>query len=175
MFVCVPRNWGDIVSPRRGVSVSSEYSTVSVREALRNGELLFLIGADALSQTNGWLFATDHLALFGTGTLAGPNSDETGPRFPNLRGMYVVPELPGKSIQAGIVMMVPDINFCTGAELKAFPCDALVSCGLDLAIAAAHGGGRVIFALNCRTPGSSENSSYSFLSAMIQEIEGGEE
>jgi hypothetical protein len=175
MFVCVPRNWGDVVSPRRGIAVSSDYSTDSVRSALLQGEALFLIGADALSHSNGWLLAEDHLALFGTGSLAGPNHHETGPRFPNLRGMYLIPEISGKSVQTGTVMQVPDICFSTGAELEAFHCDALVSGGLDLAIAAAHGGARVVFALNCRKPGDNGNNSLSFLNNLIQGIEGGEE
>lgn len=174
MFVSMPRGWGDFVSPRDGIFVSSEYSSDSVREALRQGEKTFLITADAVADFCGWMFVRDHLSLFGTGTLAGPNHD-TGPRFPNLRGMYVVPECGDEKVRNGIVMKVPDIRFSTGAELTAFPCDALVSEGIDQAIAAAHGGGHVIFVLNCRTPEGRTDRDCSFLKHLLQEIEGGEE
>ncbi|MCD4707043.1 MAG: hypothetical protein K8S62_04815 [Candidatus Sabulitectum sp.] len=174
MYISVPRNWGDIVSLRDGVSVSGEYSVDSIRNALEQEENIFLIGADAVSESAGWLLVTDHLALFGTGTLAGPNHP-AGPRFPNLRGMYIVPEFKGESVRTGIVMKVPDIRLSTGAELGAFPCDALVSRGIDQAIAAAHGGAKVIFILNCRRPGSGKNNDFSFLNRLVQEIEGGEE
>ncbi len=174
MYISLPRGWGDIISSRDGISVSVEYSVDSVRNALEQGENLFLIGADAVSDSAGWLFARDHLALFGTGTLAGPNHP-AGPRFPNLRGMYIVPELEGETVRAGVVMRVPDIRLSTGAELGAFSCDALVSRGIDQAIAAAHGGAKVIFILNCRKPDSGESNDYSFLNRLIQEIEGGEQ
>lgn len=174
MYISMPRDWGDIVSPRDGISVSREYSVDCIRDALRQGEKTFLIGADAISDSAGWLFVEDHLALFGAGTLVGANHP-AGPRFPNLRGMYIVPEIEGESVRSGIVLRVPDIRLCTGAELGAFACDALVSHGVDQAIAAAHGGARVIFILNCRKPGSKENSDYSFLNRLLREIEGGEE
>lgn len=174
MYISLPRGWGDIISPRDGISVSKEYSVDSIRTALKQGENIFLIGADAISCSAGWLLVTDHLALFGTGTLAGPNHP-AGPRFPNLRGMYIVPELEGEAVRAGVVMRIPDIRLSTGAELGAFSCDALVSCGIDQAIAAAHGGAKVIFILNCRKPGCRNSNDYSFLNRLLQEIEGGEE
>ncbi len=176
MYISLPRTWGDIASPGGGisVSVSQEYSIDRVRDALSQGERLFLIGADALSDSAGWLFARDHLALFGTGTLAGPNHP-AGPRFPNLRGMYIVPEIEGEIVRSGLVLQVPDIRLSTGAEMAAFSCDALVSCGLDLAVAAAHGGARVIFLLNCRESCSKMNNDFSFLNRLIQEVEGGVE
>lgn len=174
MYISMPRSWGDIVSSRSGIFVSEEYSVDSVREALKQGEKIFLIGADAISNSTGWFFVRDHLALFGSGTLAGPNHP-AGPRFPNLRGMYIVPEIEGEPVREGIVLRVPDIRLSTGAELRAFACDALVSHGIDQAIAAAHGGAGVIFLLNCIKPGSKENIDYSFLNRLVQKIEGIEE
>ncbi len=174
MYISLPTNWGDIVSPGGGISVSEEYSVDRVRDALGQGEKIFLIGADALSDSAGWLFARDHLALFGTGSLAGPNHP-VGPRFPNLRGMYIVPEIEGEVARSGLVLRVPDIRLSTGAELDAFSCDAIVSHGIQLAVAAAHGGASVIFLLNCREPGGKFNNDYSFLNRLIQEVEGGEE
>lgn len=173
MYISLPPHWGDIVSPGHGISVSEEYSIDCVRSALSQGEKIFLIGADAVSDSVGWFFAGDHLALFGTGTLAGPNHP-AGPRFPNLRGMYIVPEIEGDTVRSGLVLRVPDIRLSTGAELAAFSCDALVSHGIDLAVAAAHGGGTVIFLLNCREPGGKLNNDYSFLNRLIQEVERGE-
>ena len=175
MVVFVPRGWGDIISSRDGVYVYGDYSPEGVRNALETGQRLFLIGADALSLHKGWLFASDHLALFGTGDLAGSNRDDLGPRFPNLRGMYMVPSLSGKVSPHGTVLRVPDIRLTTGAELNGLPCDAVVSQGLDLAVTAAHGGAKVVFVLNCRTPGDKGNNNFSFLNEVIQEIEGGEE
>ncbi len=175
MILFLPGFWGGAVSPPDGVSVSPEYSRRAVEKALEKGEKLFFIGADALGTRTEWLFASDHLSLFGTGDLAGANRDDLGPRFPNLRGMYRVPFLDGKALPSGTVMRVPDTGFSTGAELKAFHCRALVSTGLDLAVTAAHGGGKVIFALNCVAPESTEKNSFSFLNRVIREIEGGEE
>ena len=169
MVVFLPCGWGDVVRPCHGVSVSEEYSQDAVRKALGRGEKLFLIGADALGTENGWCFAKDHLALFGTGDLAGQNYDSLGPRFPNLRGMYFLPEMNEPEVPAITVLRVPDIRFSTAAELRGFPCDALVSHGLDLAVSAAHGGGRVILALNCRTFDNGSNNSFSFLNKVIQE------
>jgi hypothetical protein len=175
MVVFIPRGWGDSLSLRDGVSVYGEYSPTGVRNALEMGQKLFLIGADALGQEKGWFFASDHIALFGTGDLAGANHDDLGPRFPNLRGMYLVPSLSGEVLPHGTVLRVPDIRLTTGAELKGLPCDAVVSQGMDLAVIAGHGGARVIFALNRRTPEDNGNNSFSFLNRVIREIEGGEE
>lgn len=174
MYVSIPGDWGDLISPRSGVFVCSDYSVDCIRKALDLGEKSFLICADAVSDFSGWLFVQDHLALFGTGTLAGPN-DPVGPRFPNLRGMYIVPDIEEELVRTGTVMRIPDIRLSTGAELRAFPCDALVSHGIDQAIAAAHGGARVIFVLSCRESGGSKAIDYSFLNRLLQEIEGGEE
>lgn len=174
MYISIPGSWGDFVYPRNDFSVSSKYSVHAIRAAINEGEKLFLIGADAVSASDGWLLVQDHLALFGTGSLAGPNNP-SGPRFPNLRNMYTVPELKDESFRTGIVMRVPDIKLTTGAELTAFSCDALVSHGIDQAIAAAHAGAKVVFVLKCRKPESKENNDYSFLNSLLQEIERGEE
>lgn len=175
MVVFMPRGWGEAISPRDGVSVSEEYSPEAVRCALESGERLFLIGDDAIGRSSGWLFASDHIALFGTGFLAGPNHDALGPRFPNLRGMYLVPSIPGRDVASGVVLRVPDISFTTDAELDCLRCEAAVSGGIDLAVTAAHGGGKVVFALSCTRPGEKMMNSFSFLNEVIQEIEGGEE
>ncbi|MCK5786218.1 MAG: hypothetical protein KAH54_06640 [Candidatus Sabulitectum sp.] len=177
MYISLPRNWGDVISPRGGICVSEGYSVDHVREALGKGEDTFLIGADAVSNSTCWLLVRDHLALFGTGSLAGDNHS-AGPRFPNLRGMYIVPDIRWGSgpVKTGTVLRVPDVGLSTGAELNAFPCDALVTLGIDQAIAAAHGGGRVLFVLNCIEPGCAGcNNDFSFLEKLIQEFEGGEE
>lgn len=170
MVVFLPRGWGEVVPPRDGVSVFKDYSPEGVRKALDKGEKLFLIGADALALENGWLFASDHLALFGTGDLAGVNHDKFGPRFPNLRGMYIIPSLSGETLPHGTVLRVPDIRFTTGAELEGLPCDAVVSSGIDLAVTAAHGGAGVVFALNCRKPEDPGDNSFSFLNVVVQEM-----
>lgn len=173
MVVFLPRDWGEAVPAGFGAgSRCDQYSVNGVREALSKGARLFLIGADALAETSGWRIAGDHLALFGTGDLAGRNRDDLGPRFPNLRGMYVVP---GSVDSPVTVMRVPDIRLSTSAELRGFPCEALVSSGLDLAVTAAHGGAKVVFALRCHGPGERFNDDFSFLEKVIQEIEGGEE
>jgi hypothetical protein len=174
MFVATPRTWGEVVSLRNGIFVSNEYSVESIRNGLSKGWKTFLIGADAVSDSAGWLVVRDHLALFGTGSLTGPNNP-VGPRFPNLRGMYIVPEAEDSCVRTGIVMRIPDTKSVTGAELKAFSCDALVSEGMDMAVAAGHGGARVILLLNCMVPGGRVNSDYTFLNRLIEEIEGGEE
>jgi len=175
MVVFVPRGWGDSISSRDGVSVCGDYSVEGIRSALESGQRLFLIGADALSSHGGWLFASDHLALFGTGDLSGPNREDIGPRFPNLRGMYRVPAISGVNPPHGTVLRVPDIRLTTGAELAGLPCDAVVSQGLDLAVAAAHGGAKVVFLMNCRRPSEKNCNNFSFLNQVIREIEGGEE
>ncbi|PIE52141.1 hypothetical protein CSA37_08215 [Candidatus Fermentibacteria bacterium] len=172
MVVFLPCRWGEEILSDCRFSVSCDYTVEGVRKALSQGKRTFLIGADALSNSSGWKTACDHLSLFGTGVLAGPNDDRFGPRFPNLRGMYLVPNLFQESVT---VMQVPDIAFSTGAELSGFPCGALISEGLDLAVTAAHGGAKVVFALRCHKPGERADNDFSFLKKVIQEIEGGEE
>ncbi len=173
MYISIPSNWGEILSSQNDVFVSEEYSVSSIRTALKDNHRIFLICADAVSDFDGWLFVKDHLALFGSGSLVGPN-DPAGPRFPNLRGMYIVPNIMEESVRSGIVLRVADIRLSTEAELKAFSCDALVSQGIDQAIAAAHGGAKVIFLLNCKKIDSKSNKDFSFLNRLIQEIEGGD-
>ena len=176
MYCFFPDSWGDVISYPADICISKDYSVNAVRDALKSKEQLFLIGADAISENGEWLVVKDHLSLFDSGSLVGPNNP-AGPRFPNLRGMYIVPDSDNLSIKSGIVMRVPDIKFSTGAELSAFPCDALVSSGLDLAIAAAHGGAKVVFVLNCKAinVGAEPSNSFSFLIKLIQEVKGGEE
>ncbi len=174
MVVFLPGFWERPAASREGVSVEcGEYSREGISRALAAGHRTFLIGSDALAMKLGWVLARDHISLFGTGALAGPNDDRTGPRFPNLRGMYLVP---GQGHSTGVVLGVPSISLATGAELRGFPCDALVPRGvLDMAIVAGHGGARVALALRCRTPEVPASNDFSFLNRMVQEIEGGEE
>lgn len=171
MYCFFPDSWEDVIPSQTGIYISDDYSVTSIRDALNNNEKLFIIGADAISESGEWLVVKDHLSLFGSGSLVGPNNP-IGPRFPNLRGMYIVPDSINFSCKSGIVMGVPDIKFSTGAELSAFPCDALVSSGLDLAIAAAHGGAKVIFVLNCKAinVAAKQNRDFSFLKSLIQEV-----
>ncbi len=176
MYCFFPGDWGNVISSSANIYISNDYSVNAIRDALSNKENLFLIGADAISENGEWLVVKDHLSLFDSGSLVGPNNP-VGPRFPNLRGMYIVPDSVNLSFKSGIVMRVPDIRFSTGAELKAFPCDALVSSGLDLAIAAAHGGAKVVFVLKCKAinVGVKPSRNFSFLDKLIQEVKGGEE
>ncbi len=174
MVVFLPGFWERPAASREGVSVEyEEYCREGVSRALASGHRTFLIGADALGKKSGWMLASDHIALFGTGALAGPNDDRVGPRFPNLRGLYLIP---GQGHSAGVVMGVPRIALATGAELSGFPCDALVpESALDMAIVAGHGGARVVFALRCRTTELPAVKDFSFLNRIVREIEGGEE
>lgn len=174
MVAFLPGFWERPAASREGVSVEcGDYSPEGIRRALEEGHRTLLIGSEALARKSGWMLACDHIALFGTGALAGPNDDRIGPRFPNLRGMYLVP---GQGHSTGVVLGVPNISLSTGAELRGFPCDALVPrSALDMAIVAGHGGARVAFALRCRTPGVQATNDFSFLNRIVREIEGGEE
>jgi len=71
----------------------------------------------------------DHINLTGANLLAGPNDDELGPRFPNLRDAYD-PELRarlrgaaetlGLSLAEGVYLAVSGPSFETPAEIRAF-------------------------------------------------------
>jgi hypothetical protein len=173
MVVLLPRDWGEAVAPRGRVSLCFEYTVEAVGKALSKGERLFLIGADAIGRHSEWRVARDHIALFGTGVLAGPNDDEKGPRFPNLRGMYIMPACAIEGNLSAVVMRVPSLVLSTGAELDAFRCDALAAAGIDLAISAAHGGARVCLVLRCRPPGvSAGGNGFAFLDRIVDELEG---
>ena len=117
-----------------------------VRSALAGGERFFLICADGAAEEQGWLVATDHIALFGDSPLSGANRDDLGPRFPSLMGLYIAPEGPWSR---GVVGRVPDWRLATPAELKFMGTAALASEGVDEAEVAGHGGGRVMLLVGC--------------------------
>lgn len=117
-----------------------------VRRALSSGERMFLIGVEGVSDTDRFAVATDHIALFGSSALAGPNLDELGPRFPSLMGMYLAPE---GSWDSGVVARVPDWRLATPAEQRLLGALALVSDGIGEAEVAGHGGARVLLLVRC--------------------------
>jgi|GEM_PF-444554 len=118
----------------------------AVRDALSEGERLFLFCADGASDRSGWLTATDHIALFGGSPLTGENRDDLGPRFPSLMGLYLAPEGPWSR---GVVGRVPDWRLATPAELRFMGVGALASEGVEEAEVAGHGGGRVMLLVRC--------------------------
>lgn len=157
MFAVIPRGWecslpeGTVVVRRS----ESREALEDVRGALSSGERLFLIGAEGVSEANRFVLATDHIALFGSSALTGPNRDDLGPRFPSLMGLYLSPEGNWKT---GVVGRVPDWKLATPAELKLLGAAALVSEGVGEAEIAGHGGGRVVFLVRCHAWGSLNGS-----------------
>ncbi|MBN2609652.1 MAG: hypothetical protein JXA64_11100 [Candidatus Fermentibacteraceae bacterium] len=117
-----------------------------VRTALSGGERLFLIGTEGVSQRDCFAVATDHIALFGSSALAGPNREDLGPRFPSLMGLYLAPS---GSWERGVVARVPDWKLSTPAELALLGTLALVSEGVGEAEIAGHGGARVMLLVRC--------------------------
>ncbi len=117
-----------------------------IRSSLMNGERLFLIGTEGVSDSNRYVVAVDHIALFGSSPLAGPNRDDLGPRFPSLMGMYLAPD---GEWERGIVGRVPDWRLATPAELTLFGAETLVSEGIDEAEIAGHGGAKVVLLVRC--------------------------
>jgi len=143
MFVIIPENWKcDLPDAsevfRRSESTQENYD--KVRSVLLAGELLFLIGAEGICDSNRFIVATDHISLFGGSPLTGPNRDELGTRFPSLMNMYIAPE---GNWDRGVLGRVPDWRLATPAELKLLGTEALVSEGIDEAEIAGHAGARV--------------------------------
>ncbi len=149
MFVIVPGNWDSPLSLKgvvhRRQSIAAENHS-AIRKSLEDGENLFLIGVEGVSQEPGFVVATDHSDLFGSSVLEGPNRDDLGPRFPSLMNLYVTPEGHWKR---GIVARVPDWRLATPAELDLLGAAALVSNGIDEAEIAGHGGARVVLIVRC--------------------------
>ncbi len=112
-----------------------------IRSNLMDGELLFMFGIEGVSDTNRYIVATDHIALFGSSPLAGPNRDDLGPRFPSLMGMYIAPE---GEWDRGVIGRVPEWRLATPAELRLFGTETLVSEGIGEAEIAGHGGAKVV-------------------------------
>jgi hypothetical protein len=149
MLVIVPRDWD--FSPPDGAellrrSPDADENHRRIREALKNGERHFFICVEGVANENCFLMATDHLDLFGTSALVGPNYDELGPRFPSLMGLYVAPEGDWNS---GVVGRVPDWRLATPAEYDLLGASALVSNGIDEAEIVGHAGGNVSMFVRC--------------------------
>ncbi len=148
MLVIVPGEWKSSLPDDVEIFMGggTAENAERIREALLAGERYFLVGVEGVSDTGGFLAATDHVALFGRGVLAGPNRDDLGPRFPSLEGIYLVP--PG-DWKTGVVGKVPDWKLATPAESDLLGVDALVSRGVDEAQVVGHGGGRVMLLVRC--------------------------
>lgn len=144
MFAIIPESWkcdltGFAEVCRRTDDLPANHEMV--RSVLKDGERLFLIGTEGVSDSNGYIVAVDHIALFGSSPLVGPNRDDLGPRFPSLMGMYIAPD---GEWEKGIVGRVPDWRLATPAELRLLGTHALVSEGIDEAEIAGHGGAKVV-------------------------------
>lgn len=148
MLAILPKRWPkDELGPEvRCVTRGDRPALNQVRQALEQGERVFLIGAEGASPQSSFLLASDHLSLFGDSPLVGRNLEELGPRFPSLDGLYLAPK---GSWKTGVVCRVPDWRLGTPAELRVTRSDALVSDGVDEAIVAGHGGGRVAMLVRC--------------------------
>ena len=145
MLAIVPNSWKCDLSDLADVWQRSDDPLENhdlVRSHLANGERLILLGTEGVSDSNRYIVAEDHIALFGTSPLTGPNRDDLGPRFPSLMGMYLVPLGPW---ERGVVGRVPDWRLATPAELSLFGAETLVSEGIDEAEIAGHGGAKVVF------------------------------
>ncbi|MCD4700444.1 MAG: hypothetical protein K8S24_01165 [Candidatus Aegiribacteria sp.] len=144
MFAIIPESWKcdltDFVEVWRR-SDDTQKNHDMIRSILKDGERLFLIGTEGVSDTDRYIVAVDHIALFGSSPLAGPNRDDLGPRFPSLMGMYIAPD---GGWDTGVVGRVPEWKLATPAELKLFGTETLVSEGIDEAEIAGHGGAKVV-------------------------------
>lgn len=149
MFVIIPESWKcplpDYAQVVRRSPAPAEGHEL-VRRALSRGERLFLIGTEGVSDRECFAVAEDHIALFGSGPLAGPNRDDLGPRFPSLMGMYLAPE---GGWERGVIAGVPDWRMATPAEGKLLGALAMVSRGIDEAEIAGHGGAKVMLLARC--------------------------
>ncbi len=158
MLVLLPEAWPEDLEsrvsgrPLRVVRRGADGKGRSVvRSALRRGERLFLLCADGAAADSGWMAAEDHIDLFGSSPLAGPNLDDLGPRFPSLKGIYRSPE---GSWSRGVVLRVPRWELATPAELSSTGAAAAVSSAVEEAIVAGHGGGSVMLLVRCSAWGS---------------------
>jgi len=149
MFAIIPESWkcdlpDDVEVFRRSADIHENRD--KVRSSLTSGEHLFLIGMEGVSSANRYLVATDHISLFGSSPLVGPNRDDLGPRFPSLMGMYIAPE---GDWDLGVAGRVPDWKLATPAELELLGTEVLVSEGLDEAEIAGHAGAKVVILVRC--------------------------
>ncbi len=140
-----------------------------VREALERGMSHLVAGADGVGDARGWLLATDHISLFGDSPLAGPNRDDLGPRFPSVSRLYAAPE---GSWMRGVVLRVPDWRLSTPAELSFSGAAAAVSCGVEEALVAGHGGAGATLLVRCHGRNST-NRSEAPLEELLKKLTGG--
>jgi len=170
-LMILPAGWA--IAPPAGSEVVRRAEGIPaagrVRDALSGGCRSFLLGVDGVSASAGWLAASDHVNLFGDSPLTGPNRDDLGPRFPSLRSVYVAP---AGSWRTGVVGRVPDWRLATAAELSVMGADALVSGGVDEAVVAGHGGGRVLLLVRCHAFGA-WNCAGPPLDEALRALEGG--
>ncbi len=144
MFAIIPQSWKCDLKGLAQVFRRSDDPLENhdmIRSNLMDGEHLFLIGTEGVSDINRYIVATDHIALFGSSPLAGPNRDDLGPRFPSLMGMYIAPE---GEWDRGVIGRVPEWRLATPAELRLFGTETLVSEGIGEAEIAGHGGAKVV-------------------------------
>ena len=149
MFAIIPESWkcnlpDDVEVFRR--STDTHENNDMVRSALTEGENLFIIGTEGVSDSNRYLVATDHISLFGSSPLVGPNRDDLGPRFPSLMGMYIAPE---GGWERGIVARVAILTIISSPQMKLLGAEVLVSEGIDEAEIAGHGGAKVVLLVRC--------------------------
>lgn len=149
MFAIIPGSWkcdlpDNVEVFRRSADTRANHE--KVRSVLMDGEHLFLIGTEGVSFENRYVVVTDHISLFGSSPLVGPNRDDLGTRFPSLMGMYITPE---GDWDLGVAGRVPDWKLATPAELKLLGTEALVSEGIDEAEIAGHAGAKVVLLVRC--------------------------
>jgi xanthosine phosphorylase len=101
------------------------------------------------------MLIADHINMTGVNALAGPNSDELGPRFPSLRDaydptlraeMHTAAEDLGLDLDEGVYLAVSGPSFETPAEIRAFRtlgADAVGMSTVHETIVARHCGLRV--------------------------------
>ena len=148
MFTVLPSSWK--CDPPGGADIllreAGRNACEAVRNALSRGERNFLFCTDGAADHACWLVATDHINLFGDGPLTGNNRDDLGPRFSSMAELYTAPE---GCWELGVVCRIPDWKAATPAELRFTGVSGLVSNGVDEAIVAGHGGGRVTLLVRC--------------------------
>lgn len=171
VFCYVPEGWGEVGPVPSGVSLYR--LSIDLPRFGAGDRGVFCL--DGVAASPGWLVASDHMCLFGSSPLIDRNLSLGRIEFPNLRGMYLVPS--GPSWTSGVVMGVPSLGFCTGAELKAFRCSALVDlAGFAPVLSAGASGARVAVLIRCRGVEGERESSPPPLAELISSItEGGEE
>jgi len=144
------------------------YEGWSFADAAFPVRVLRLLGAETLLVTNAAgavntafsagdiMLITDHIKLFGTSPLEGPNLEEFGPRFPDMSHVYT-PALQsaaraaaadlGLTLREGVYMYFPGPQYETPAEIRAarvLGADAVGMSTVPEAITAGHCGMRVL-------------------------------